>query len=150
MLKLIRGICHLRDDAKEGVIAMVQSDKRLFIFFQRTNQKNSEYLKEFKALVEVIETYDGQVGEHPGLMKMSLTEVSLDVGTASDDKKTSAKKKGKDKYIACLFLVGADNVRYRQLKIDLDNSFLKVQTRTQRHWMQPCGCSTITNLQKQL
>ena len=39
VLKLIRGICHLRDDAKEGVMAMVQSDKRLFIFFQRTNQK---------------------------------------------------------------------------------------------------------------
>ena len=45
-------------------MAIVESDKRAYIFFQRSNQTNTDYFTEFKSVIEVVEMYKGSIGAH--------------------------------------------------------------------------------------
>ena len=85
---------------------------------------NTDYLKDFKSCVEVIDTNDGTIGVHLGLRDALLAEIGKDVTTDSADEKKVAIKEGKERYLACLFLSGADGSRYKQLKSQLANEQL--------------------------
>ena len=95
--KIIRSRNNKHDDSKQGVMAIVQSDKRMFLTYQTPDMSNTEYLDIFKSCVEVIEAYDGTPGAHPGLTKDVISEIpGVDMSTSpsvvtSDQAKASRK-----------------------------------------------------------
>ena len=92
------------------------------------NVTNTEYVKHFKALVGVVETYRGVYGRKPGLVAMELVVQGIkpqDVDTADHAYVKKAKEVCCKHYLVCMLLRGADNSRYSQLKVDLSNDMTK-------------------------
>ena len=59
LLTMISGYCCQFDILNYEYMSIVKPWKNLFYFFQKTKQSNSDFHKEFMALVEVIEEYVG-------------------------------------------------------------------------------------------
>ena len=53
------------------------------MYDQKPNQSNSKYLTEFKALVTVNQTYNENLGEHPGLINTVLEEDGVAIYSAT-------------------------------------------------------------------
>ena len=47
--RLIRTIYHLQYEDKQDVIAEVEIDKHIYLFYQKPYQSNADYLESFKA-----------------------------------------------------------------------------------------------------
>ena len=76
-------------------------------------------------MIEVVETYEGSIGAHLGLRNAVLKEEGLNPTSATAPAKEAALKKARAEYLSCLLLSGADNLRYKSLKEDLSNDYLK-------------------------
>ena len=124
LLGLFRSVCHQHDDTKQGTMTVVQTDKRAFLYYQKPSQSNVDYLAEFKLIQKVIETYEGSIGEHKGFIKQKCSDLGF--GPAPDPLEIKkATVEVKKEYLTCLFISGADNTRYKQLKNELENNHLK-------------------------
>lgn len=71
----------------------------------------------------------GQASLSKGLYEKTLREIKSEMGQDNDDKATDemrqrALKDSCNKYLGCLFIPGADDARYKALKIMLDNANL--------------------------
>ena len=91
---------------------------------------NTEYLDHFKACVDVIKAYGGKPGAHPELIKDVLPEIpGVDMSTcpsgATDDQAKTARNISHERYLSCLFISGAYNVRYRATRRYFHNEYLK-------------------------
>ena len=53
LAKLIRDVLHQKDEKEQSVLKNVIVDKALFLCFQKSHQTMSEYLKAFKARINV-------------------------------------------------------------------------------------------------
>ena len=71
---LIRTICHLQDDDKQDVMAAVEIDKQLYMFYQAPYQSNVDYLEAFKANLIVNKAHNGSLGYHLVLSAVALQE----------------------------------------------------------------------------
>ena len=92
LLKLLRGATYQHDESKQGTMAIVESDKRAYIFFQRANQTNTDYFTEFKSVIKVVKTHEGSIGGHLGLRNAVLKEEGLDSASATAGEKEVALK----------------------------------------------------------
>jgi len=74
LLTIIRGYCCQFDTLNDEYMSIVKSLKNLFYFFQKPDQKNSEFHEDFMALVEVIEEYGGtgSLTHFPNMIKKEL------------------------------------------------------------------------------
>jgi hypothetical protein len=63
----------------------VTAIKNLFYFFQKGDQANADYHKEFMAMMEVIEEYGGagSLTHFPSLLKQELEAKELDLSNAT-------------------------------------------------------------------
>jgi len=104
-------------------MAIVQSDRKTYVYYQKPVKKNSEYIKEFKSLMAVSDIYDGNLGEHKGLMAQLLKTEGTTVAGADTATLKAAMEKTKLAYRACMALNASNNLQYKQLKNYLDNQF---------------------------
>jgi hypothetical protein len=74
LLKLIRSALHKHDDVKQGIMAYIEQDIRLFTMWQKPDQSPLEFVKQVKAQVDVINVHGGRAGYHPELYKAHLAE----------------------------------------------------------------------------
>ena len=123
LLKLIQGLCCSYDSKTQSIMAMVASQKKLFTFFQRDGIDNSSYYREFMALVETIETYDGTgaIGITPTFVAQKLQEMHtagtcLNVANPTQDELATAHKSVHEEFLAALMLSGANRDRYGALR----------------------------------
>ena len=89
---------------------------------------NTEYVKHFKVLVGVVETYGGAYGREPGLVAAELVAQGMkpkEVDTADCVVIIKAEEVCCKCYLSCMLLRGTDNSRYFQLKVDLSNDMTK-------------------------
>ncbi len=89
---------------------------------------NTEYVKHFKVLVGVVETYRGAYGREPGLVAAELVAQGMkpkEVDTVDRVVIIKAEEVCCKCYLSCMLLRGTDNSRYFQLKVDLSNDMTK-------------------------
>jgi hypothetical protein len=97
--------------------------------FQSKDMTDSAYLEKFKSMVAVIEHYGGTVGVHPKMVQNELAAITgspySDNTTYSTAQIAEAKLDGKERYLACLFLMGSDKTRYGDMFTELHNDHVK-------------------------
>jgi hypothetical protein len=80
---------------------------------------NSEFHKDFLALVEVIEEYGGAglLTHFPNMIRKELSSKNIaDMSKATPNKLKEAKNIMRDKFLAALMLNGANAAKYNELK----------------------------------
>ncbi len=112
LLLLIQGHCCQFDEHQQGTWALEQEKHRVPTYYQCHNISNMDYLKNFQALVGMVETYGGAYGQEPGLIWAHLIAKNM----ANPDKPSSteleaAKKACCEEYLLCMFLRRADQTR---------------------------------------
>jgi hypothetical protein len=87
-----------------------------------------EYVKNFKALISVVETYGGAYGRKPGLLRAQLIKQGVsasDLDAPDLTKLKIAEEICLRQYLLCMLLWGADQGRYSKLKDNLSNNMTK-------------------------
>jgi hypothetical protein len=107
-------------------MAIVAAIKNLFYFFQKGDQANVDYNKEFMAMIEVIEEYGGagSFTYFPNLLKQELKATGLDLSTATAEELTEGKKTVSKKFLAGFMLSGANGMKYNELKRSMKENFV--------------------------
>ena len=117
-------------------MARVEADFELFARCQKKNQSTDAYYKVFTLTVDTINANKGMVGWHPKLFKihreatmvmqeMEIAQMGAPAATEERIRiKEEASKSACAEYLACLFLLLADDERFKTLKKTLNNNFL--------------------------
>ncbi len=87
-----------------------------------------EYIKNFKALVGVVEIYGGAYGREPGLLKAQLIKQGVAISDLDMPDLTIMKKVEemcRKQYLSCMLLHRKDQSRFFKLKDDLLNDMTK-------------------------
>ena len=111
-------------------MATVASHKKLFTFFQRDGVDNSSYHREFIALVETIETYEGHgaIGITPTFVAQKLQEMHAagtcaNVASPTKNELAAAHLSVREEFLAALLLSGANRDRYGAQRNELANQY---------------------------
>jgi hypothetical protein len=98
------------------------------MFYQGYDMSTTEYAKNFKALIGVVETNGGGYGCKPGLFRAQLIKQGVSASDLDAPDLTKSKKAEEiccKQYFLCMLLQGADQSRYSKLKEDLSNDMTK-------------------------
>ena len=91
VLKLISGFCCKHDQNNDKYYDVFNSICTLFIDFQKNDQSNYDYLKEFEACMATLDDYNANVVDLvPCLLKDTLKEIcdtTMDMATKEEIKK---------------------------------------------------------------
>ncbi len=128
LLLIIRGYCCRFDNHHQSTLALEGAKHRVSVFYQSYDMETTEYIKNFQALVGVVETYGGTLGCKPGLIRLQFTVQ----GVATKDLDTPDPKELKiteavchKEYLLCMVLCGANQSTYGKLKDNLSNYMTK-------------------------
>ena len=139
LLKMLRDVAHDQTESKQTVMRFVESIAELFTYHQGEKETDDEYGIMFNAYVESIKAHGGNPWHHPGLAKQHQQRIGLKIIRGEPDpnnvpvpRQNEIRKESKEKgdkaadeeFLACQFLLGADNNRYKQLKVELGNRFV--------------------------
>jgi hypothetical protein len=120
LLKMIRNYCCQFNTLNGEYVSIVGAFKNLFFFWQKTDQANTDYHKDFMALVKVIKEYGGpeSITHFPNMIKKELKSKNpgIDMSKATPDQMKEAKKTVCKKFLAALMLNGANEQKYGDLK----------------------------------
>ena len=124
-----------KTETKQTVMSYVESFLELFIYHQGKKDTLDYYSIMFKANVDSIKAHEGQPWHHPKLAKglgdehrasMINKEASVTYGRLAEIIKI-ADKKGQDdaddEMLACMFILGEDNGRFKEVKKSFSNAF---------------------------
>jgi len=130
LLKLIQGLCCSYDSKTQSVMATVAFHKKLFTVFQQDGVDNSSYHREFIALVETIETYEGHgaIGITPTfvaqkLQEMHATGTCANAASPTKNELAAAHLSVREEFLAALLLSSANRDRYGALSNELANQY---------------------------
>ena len=139
LLKMLRDVAHDQTESKQTVMGFVEAIAELFTYHQSEKESDDEYGIMFNAYVDSIKAHGGQPWHHPGLAKQHMLAIGRELcrkesdpnnipASRQDEIRKEAKVKGDkaadNEFLACQFLLGADNSRYKQLKVELGNRFV--------------------------
>jgi hypothetical protein len=126
LLTMICGYCCQLDLLSNEYMAIVAAMKNLFYFFQKAEQSNADYHKNFTAMLEVIEEYGGtgSMTHLPNMLKRELDADGIDLSKATSDQVKEGKKTVFDKFLAALMLSGANGTKYNDLKQSMKENFV--------------------------
>jgi hypothetical protein len=126
LLTMIQGYCCQFDILNDEYMAIVTAIKNLLYFFQKGDQANADYHKEFMAMMEVIEEYGeaGSLTHFPNLLKQKLEAIGLDLSATTAEELKEGKKTVWEKFLAALMLNGANGTKYNNLKRSMKENFV--------------------------
>ena len=136
LLTLIRDLQYNKTDRKRSIMATVEAYFELFAGCQKKNQSTDAYYKVFTSTVDTINANGGMAGWNPKLFKihqeatMAMQEMAIaqmDGPALAEERiriKEEASKLVCAEYLACLFLLLADDEQFKTLKKTLYNNLL--------------------------
>ena len=85
---MIHGYCCQFNLLSDKYMAILAAIKNLLYFFQKVEQSNADYHKDFMAMLEVIEEYggSGSMTHFPNILKQELKAEGTDITNTSTDK----------------------------------------------------------------
>jgi hypothetical protein len=118
LLTMIRGYCCQFNLLSNEYMAIVAAIKNLFYFFQKAEQLNADYHKDFMAMLEVFEEYGGagSMTHFPNMLKQELEANGIDLSEATNEELKDKKKTVCKKFLAALMLSRANGAKYDDLK----------------------------------
>ena len=110
LLTMICGYCCQFDLLSNKYMAIVAAIKNLFYFFQKAEQSNADYHKDFMAMLKLIKEYRGMgsMTHFPNMLKQELKANGIDLSKATSEQLEDRKKTICEKFIAALILTGAN------------------------------------------
>ena len=126
LLKAIKSIIYNYEEHKYIYSAVYEAYKAFYNMRQQAGVTNSEYLEQFKNVVDVLEQHGGSLG-HDTVFLENDEEFAILSDAEKEDKDTlkAIKKTFRDMYIGCTFIYKSDQERYSKLKEDLHNDYMK-------------------------
>jgi hypothetical protein len=129
LLTIIRGYCCQFDTLNNKYMSIVKSLKNLLYFFQKAEQTNSEFHKDFMVLAKVIKEYGeaGLLTHFPSMIRKELSSRNIAyMSKATPNKLKEAKSVVGDKFLAALMLNvnGANAAKYNKLKRGMAENYL--------------------------
>ena len=126
LLMMICGYCCQFNLLSNKFMAIVAAIKNIFYFFQKVEQWNADYHKDFTAMLEVIKEYGGSglMTHFPNMLKQELEAEGTDMTNASTDEMKKAKKIVCKKFLAVLMLSRAYGEKYNELKQSMKENFV--------------------------
>jgi hypothetical protein len=117
LLTMIHGYCCQFNLLSNEYMAIMAAIKNLFYFFQKAEQLNADYNKDFMAMLEVIEGYGGagSMTHFPNMLKQELEANGVDLSKATNEQLKDGKKTVSEKFLAALMLSGANGAKYNNL-----------------------------------
>jgi hypothetical protein len=101
---------------------------RTCFFWQKPDQANADYQKDFMALVKVIEEYGGQgyITHFPNMIKKELESKNpgIDMSKATPDQMKEDKKTVCKTFLAAFMLNGANGQKYGELKMGMAENYI--------------------------
>jgi hypothetical protein len=125
LLAMIQGDGCQFDILNNKYMTIVAAIKNLFFSFQKGDQANADYHKEFMAMMEVVEEYRGagSLINFPNLLKQELKAKELNLSTTTTEELKEGKKTVWEKFLAALMLNGANGTIYNNLKRSMKEIF---------------------------
>ncbi len=110
LLKMIRNYCCQFNTLNDEYMLIVGAFKNLFFFWQKPDQANADYHKDFMALVKVIEEYGGpgSITHFPNMIKKELESKNpgVDMSKTMPDQVKEAKRPSTKKSLLHSCLMG--------------------------------------------
>jgi hypothetical protein len=125
-LTMICGYCCQFDLLSDEHMAIVAAIKNLFYFFQKVEQSNADYHKDFMAMLEVIEEYGGAglMTHFLNMLKREIEADGTDMSKATNEQMKEGKKAVREMFLAALMLSGANGAKYNDLKRGMKENFV--------------------------
>jgi hypothetical protein len=126
LLTMIRGYCCQFNLLSNEYMTIVAAIKNLIYFFQKTEQLNADYHKNFMAMLKVIKEYGGagSMTHFPNMLKWELETNGTDLNKATSEQLKDGKKTFCKKFLAALMLSGANGAKYNNLKQGTKENFV--------------------------
>jgi hypothetical protein len=126
LLTMIRGYCCQFDLLSNEYMAIVAAIKNLLNFFQKAEQPNADYHKNFMAMLQVIKEYGGagSMTHFPNMLKQEIETDGTDMSKATNEQMKEGKKAVCKKFLAALMLSGANGAKYSDLKRGMRENFV--------------------------
>jgi hypothetical protein len=107
-------------------MAIVAAIKNLFYFFQKAEQSNADYHKDFMAMLEVIKESGGtgSMVHFPNMLNQDLEAKGIDLSKAGTVDLKEGKKTVCKKFLAVLMLSGLNWAAYNNLKQSTKENFV--------------------------
>jgi hypothetical protein len=142
LLTMICGYCCQFDLLSNKYMTIVAAIKNLFYFFQKSEQSNADYHKDFMAMLKVIKEYGGagSMTHFPNMLKRELETNGTDLSKATSEQLKDGKKTVRD--LTALMLSGANGAKYNNLKQGMKESFV---TGTSKYPKSPEAVLQILN-----
>jgi hypothetical protein len=126
LLLLIMGFCCSFDDKRQGTWALQQAKKKAFLFTQKDGMSNSDYVEEFMAIVQGVESYGGGWGQEPGLVRAKLELAGVgDPDNPTPLEAQATKLTAHKDFLAMMILSGANGSMFFKLRQDLSDDYAK-------------------------
>ena len=125
LLKLIRGIAFNFQSQKYETLSVHEAVSHLVKLHQGKYTTCQGYLEHFNNAKDVLDHCGGTITAHPGLVASELVIMGTTIDVATREQVLAATAMSQEKYMAVMFIMGADRERYSELIIDLENDFLK-------------------------
>ncbi len=112
LLLVIRGYSCRFDDHQQSTYALEQAKHQVSTYYQAHDVTNTEYVEHFKALVGMVKMYGGAYGREPGFVATELVAQGVrseDVDSADRATIIKAEEVGRECYLSCMLLHGANN-----------------------------------------
>jgi hypothetical protein len=132
LLKEIRNISY-KFEAQDYIYKSLHNAKQQFYKYkQKRNETNSEYLNNFKNIIDVIHHYGGRIGDDRVLVLHEMRREKLLRQSENEDKYKEGNpdydlctKQACQRYHALAFLESSDKYRYKELLDNLSNNYMK-------------------------
>ena len=110
--KMIWTICHTQDYYKQEVRDAVETNKKLYLFYQVPFQTNKDQLEASKAYLKVNEAHNVTVGYQMVIAEIELQEKhNTTSNTTNKEQNIQSGIKARERYVMCMFLRGLENLR---------------------------------------
>ena len=127
LMKTIRSVIFKFEDQRYLPLSLQNAKSNLYYFCQN-NLSNPEYLEKFTNLVDIAESFDGQLHDQ------ALTNIAQGMWPDTKDvswvgvpepHKIELNEQAQEMYLACAFISQDDPKRYGRLKEELENDYTK-------------------------
>jgi hypothetical protein len=98
--------------------------KQFYLYQQGPNVASQAYLEQFTNNVDVVMYCGGSIGTAQRLSNSLADERNIDLTLITEDKRHYLKLEARDRYLATVFILGADQVRYGGLICNIENNYL--------------------------
>ncbi len=134
LLKLLHSIYFQHDGAKQNIMELVKTEKKLFLIYQGKNESLDSYTRNFKALLETAKESGVAPGRNDTTAKLACAAGGADwdsVTSLAEQGDAEAKKaleeirkEGQERFLAALHFDGLNHVAYANVKSDVHNGWL--------------------------